>query len=146
MSNEKVGFQYIDHPADIQIQSWGPNVPEALEPLALGLFGVMFDPDGFKEVSELKITIKANDILSLVYQYLDEWLFNFDANDFVLKRVKVTKCDLENFEIEATGYGEYFDMEKHGSFRRTEVKAITFASMKVDQKPERTDIFVIVDL
>lgn len=140
------GYEYIDHPADIQIHSWGANINKALEPLAIGLFGVMFDISGFSDKLEKKISIKGNDILSMVYSFLDEWLFNFDANDFVLKRIEVTKVDLENFEVEATGYGEEFDMEKHADFRRTEVKAITYASMKVDIKDNQTDIYVIVDL
>lgn len=142
----EAGFEYIDHPADIQIHSWGKNMEDALEPLAIGLFGVMFDITGFTDQVEKEISIKANDILSLVYQFLDEWLFNFDANDFVLKRIKVTKCDLDNFQVDAIGYGEEFDMEKHKDFRRTEVKAITYASMKVENKDNRTDIYVIVDL
>ena len=133
------GFEYIDHPADIQIHSWGATINKALEPLAIGLFGVMFDLNGFSDKEEKKISVKANDLLSLVYQFLD-------AHDFVLKRIEVTKVDLENFEIEATGYGEEFDMEKHSDFRRTEVKAITYASMKVETKDDRTDIYVIVDL
>ncbi|OHT08543.1 hypothetical protein TRFO_22879 [Tritrichomonas foetus] len=37
-------------------------------------------------------------------------------------------------------------MDKHSDFRRTEVKAITYASMKVDQKDDKTEIYVIVDL
>ncbi|OHT05565.1 archease [Tritrichomonas foetus] len=140
------GFEYIDHPADIQIHSWGPTIEKSLEPLAVGLFGVMFDPAGFSDALEKRISVKANDLLSLVYQFLDEWLFHFDAHDFVLKKIAVTKCDLENFEIEATGFGEEFDMEKHSDFRRTEVKAITYASMKVEQKADKAEIYVIVDL
>lgn len=143
---DKEGFEYIDHPADIQIHSWGATINKALEPLAIGLFGVMFDLSGFSDKIEKKIKIQGNDILSMVYQFLDEWLFTFDAHDFVLKRIEVTKVDLETFEIEATGYGEEFDMEKHSEFRRTEVKAITYASMKVETKEDKTDIYVIVDL
>jgi SHS2 domain-containing protein len=37
-------------------------------------------------------------------------------------------------------------MEKHENFRRTEVKAITYASMRVDIDKTKTEIYVIVDL
>jgi SHS2 domain-containing protein len=106
----------------------------------------MMDLDGFTEAREKPITVKANDLLSLVYSFLDEWLFLFDTDDFVLKRIQVTSVDLATFTVEATGYGETFEMEKHENFRRTEVKAITYASMQVDIKETKTDIYVIVDL
>jgi SHS2 domain-containing protein len=140
------GYEYLDHPADIQIHSWGPTIEQALGPLCLGLLSVMVDPAGFQEVREKTISIKANDLFSLVYQLLDEWLFIFDTDDFVLQRVEITKCDLDEFEIEAIGYGDTFDMEKHSDFRRTEVKAITYASMKVDIEADRSEVYVIVDL
>jgi SHS2 domain-containing protein len=140
------GYEYIDHPADIQIHSWGPSLDRALEPLCLGLLSVMIDPAGFQEIREKPISIKANDLFTLVYSLLDEWLFLFDTDEFVLQRVVITKCDVENFEIEAIGYGDTFDMEKHDDFRRTEVKAITYASMKVDIEADRSDVYVIVDL
>jgi SHS2 domain-containing protein len=140
------GYEYIDHPADIQIHSWGPSLERALEPLCLGLLSVMIDPAGFQEVREKPISIKANDLFTLVYSLLDEWLFLFDTDEFVLQRVVITKCDVEEFTIEAIGYGDTFDMEKHADFRRTEVKAITYASMKVDIGSDRSDVYVIVDL
>jgi SHS2 domain-containing protein len=139
-------FEYIDHPADIQIHSWGPTINRALEPLCLGLFGVMMDPAGFHETTERAISVGGTDLLSLVYSFLGEWLFVFDTEDFVLLRVNVTKVDLAAMQIEATGYGDTFEMAKHEDYRRTEVKAITYASMKVDVGEEKTEIYVIVDL
>jgi SHS2 domain-containing protein len=140
------GFEYLDHPADVQIHSWGPTFERALEPLCIGLFGIMMDPEGFGDSESMSVSVKGADILSLVHAFLDEWLFLFDSKDFVVKRIEVVRCDLTAFEIDATAYGEEFDMDKHADFRRTEVKAITYASMKVDQTPDRADVFVIVDL
>jgi SHS2 domain-containing protein len=140
------GYEYIDHPADIQIHSWGPSIDRALEPLCQGLMSVMMDPAGFQETCEKTVSVKANDLFTLVYSFLGEWVFQFDTYGFVLLRVNITKCDVENFEIEATAYGDTFEKEKHADFRRTEVKAITYASMQVDIGSDRSDVYVIVDL
>lgn len=140
------GFEFVDHPADVQVHSWGNTFGDALGQACLALFEVMMDPAGFSETQEYKVTAKGKDIQELVYSFLDEWLFTFDAHDFVVKSIKITKCDLEKFEVEAVAMGEEFDMERHESFRRTEVKAITYASMKVDIAPEKTEIYVIFDL
>jgi SHS2 domain-containing protein len=139
-------WEFIDHPADIQIHAWGTDMSLVLEQLSKGFFEIMFVTDNFKEEKEYKISVKGTDKLALVYNFLSEWLFGFDAEDFVAKRVKVTKCDFENLVIEATGYGEFFDMEKHKDFRRTEVKAVTYASMRVDNEPGKAEIYVIVDI
>jgi SHS2 domain-containing protein len=139
-------FEYIDHPADIQIHSWGPSFQRALEPLCVGLFGVMMDPAGFHETTQKSLSVSGKDILSLVYAFLGEWLFVFDTEAFVLLRIDVTKVDIKAFTIEATAYGDTFDMAKHEDFRRTEVKAITYASMKVDIHDDKAEIYVIVDL
>ena len=139
-------WEFIDHPADIQLHAWGTDMSLVLEQLAKAFFEVMFESDNFKEEETHSISVTGTDKLSLVYNFLDEWLFAFDTEEFVAKKVKVTKCDFENFVIEATGYGETFEMEKHNDFRRTEVKAITYASMQVINEPEKAEIYVIVDL
>lgn len=140
------GFEFIDHPADVQVHSWGPNFSDALEQSCLALFDIMFDRSGFGDSEEMSISVKGSDIQNLVYSFLDEFLFKFDVDDFVVNKVKITKCDLENFVIEATANGECFDMDKHSNFRRTEVKAVTYASMKVEQKDGKWEIYVIFDL
>lgn len=139
-------WEFIDHPADIQLHAWGPQPDVTLEQLAKALYEVMFETENFKEEKTFDINVKGKDAQNLLYNFLDEWLYAFDAEDFVATRVHVTKCDFENLEISATGYGEYFSMEKHNDFRRTEVKAITYASMKVDTTPGACDFYVIVDL
>jgi len=140
------GHEFIDHPADIQIHSWGKTLGLALESLGRGMFEVMFELKGFNSLKEKHISVKGHDIHSMVYKFLDEWLFLFDTEDFVAPTIVVKNVNLEDFSIEAVGYGEDFLMEKHHEYRRTEVKAITYASMKVDITSELTDIFVILDL
>ena len=140
------GFEYLSHPADIQVHSWGPTVARALEPQAVALFGEMMDLDKFEEKEERKISIQGSDILSMVYSFLDEWLYIFDTDCFVGKRFVISKCDLKTFEIEAIGYGEVFDQEKHASARKTEVKAITYAQLQVIQNDGKAEIYVILDL
>ncbi|EAY01288.1 archease, putative [Trichomonas vaginalis G3] len=139
-------WEFIDHPADIQLHAWGPQPDVTLEQLGKAFFEVMFETDNFKEETTHSISVKGKDAQNLLYNFLDEWLYVFDAEDFVATRIKVTKCDFVNLEIEATGYGELFDMKKHADFRRTEVKAITYASMKVDTTPGASEFYVILDL
>lgn len=57
---------------------------------------------------------------------------------------QVTKLDREKWVVEATASGVKYVDGKH--LQGTEVKAITYSAMKVEEKDERADIWVIVDI
>uniref|UniRef100_A0A2K6SJF8 Protein archease n=1 Tax=Saimiri boliviensis boliviensis TaxID=39432 RepID=A0A2K6SJF8_SAIBB len=67
-----------------------------------------------------------DDLQSLLFHFLDEWLYKFSADEFFIPR-----------------WGEEFSLSKHP--QGTEVKAITYSAMQVynEEKPE---VFVIIDI
>ena len=67
-------------------------------------------------------------------------LFNY----LIFGDVEITEIDLKNFKIKAIGFGEEFDLKKHP--KGTEVKAITYSAMKIVQKQDRVDCYVVVDI
>lgn len=87
---------------------------------------------------------EAHDLPSLVYHWLDELLFEFSSDFFVPKSIKITKFDRENWKIEAEAEGELFDRQRHVS--GTEIKAITYSAMQINEKEGDAEIFVIVDI
>ena len=54
------------------------------------------------------------------------------------------ESDDNTIEIEAIGFGETFDLQKHP--RGTEVKAITYSAMQVHEKTDFSEVFVIIDI
>ena len=92
---------------------------------------------------------------------MDEWLFTFNADPFFVPfKIEITKfnrksndtqTEKENnesddniIEIEAIGFGETFDLDKHP--QGTEVKAITYSAMQVHEKKDFSEVFVIIDI
>ncbi len=49
-------------------------------------------------------SLAGHDLLSLVYAYLTELLVAFAADEFIGADVKITRLDLERFEITAAWY------------------------------------------
>ena len=47
---------------------------------------------------------------SLLYNYMDEFLFQFCTDGFVARRVQVLSFDREAFAITALGHGETFQV------------------------------------
>nr|XP_009859270.1 protein archease-like [Ciona intestinalis] len=139
-------FEYLDHTADVQIHSWGDNIEETFEQAAMAMFNYMTDIDGVRPVKTVEITAEGTDYMSLLFHFMDEFLFLSSCDDFFMAReIKITNFDRENWRMEALGYGEDFNQERHGG-KGTEVKAITYSAMQVIESEAKSEIFVIVDI
>ncbi|XP_029973490.1 protein archease [Salarias fasciatus] len=137
-------YEYLDHTADVQIHSWGDSLEEAYEQCAMGMFGYMTDTETVKPLKTLEVESEGEDLESLLFHFLDDWLYNFSAEHFFIPReVKVLNIDRVNFKIRSIGWGEKFCLSKHP--QGTEVKAITYSAMQIHDK-EKPEIFAIVDI
>ncbi|ODM99973.1 Protein archease [Orchesella cincta] len=140
-----IKYEYLDHTADVQIHAWGENLGEAFEQCAMGMFAYITDMDRVDNFGSEQIEATGHDMLSLLYGFLDEWLFLFNAEPyFVARKINITSFDRDNFKISAVGYGETFDLRKHT--QGTEVKAITYSNMQFHEKDNYAEVFVIIDI
>jgi SHS2 domain-containing protein len=120
-------------------------LPEAYEQAAMGMFGYMTEIDTVEPSMVETVTAEGDDLISLLYHFLDEWLFVFSADPFFIPRfIKITEFDEENFKITSEGHGETFDLKKHP--QGTEVKAITYSNMQVFNEPNKHEVYVIIDI
>ncbi|GAB1597481.1 protein archease-like [Argonauta hians] len=140
-----IQYEYLDHPADVQIHSWGSSLKESFEQAGMAMFAYMTDIEKVDMLERQEIKATGEDLLSLLFHFLDEFLFLFCCEPFfIVRKVKILEFDLQNFSIHAEGYGEEFDLDKHP--QGTEVKAITYSNMQVHDKEVTNDIFVIIDI
>uniref|UniRef100_U3FZR9 Protein archease n=1 Tax=Micrurus fulvius TaxID=8637 RepID=U3FZR9_MICFL len=137
-------YEYLDHTADVQLHAWGDSLEEAFEQCAMAMFGYMTDTETVEPLDTVEVEAEGHDMLSLLFHFLDEWLYKFSAEEFFIPReVKVVHIDRIRFRIRSIGWGEEFSLQKHP--QGTEVKAITYSAMQVHEegKPE---VFVIIDI
>lgn len=140
-------FLDLDHTADVQLHSWGDNLTEAFEQVAMSMFGYMTELETVEINEKHEIEAQAEDLDGLLFHFLDELLFLFSAEPFIIcKKLKITEFNLETFTIKCTCYGEPFDLQKHP--QGTEVKAITYSAMQIVQNTDekKVDVFVIIDI
>lgn len=141
-------YEYLDHTADVQLHSWGDTLKESFEQLAVSMFAYMTEIDKVEMLSEQEVEIildAEDDMLNLVFRWLDEWLYLFSAEPFfIARKVVITDFDADRGYIKAVGYGEQFDLKKHP--QGTEVKAITYSNMQVHREMPTNDIYVIIDI
>lgn len=159
------GYEHLDHSADVMLHSWGPSLAVALGELARSMFAYMTDIDTVvinnkdSDAFGANIVATGHDLYSLIYAFLDEWLFVFHDTGFVPAVVRVSDLIVavggndgevnsrnNTFQATSVGQGERMDLGRH--VQGTEVKAITYGSMKVEEGglDRRCDIWVIVDI
>lgn len=137
-------YEYLDHTADVQLHSWGESLKDSFEAVVLAMFDYMTDIKCVEKTITKEVVAEGDDMKSLLYHFLDEWLFVFSTDPFLIPReVKITEFDKKNFTIKSTGYGEYFDLVKHP--QGTEVKAITYSNMQIHEN-DKHDVYVIIDI
>ncbi|KAG8451614.1 hypothetical protein GDO86_003709 [Hymenochirus boettgeri] len=140
----KKNYEYLDHTADVQLHAWGNTLEEAFEQCAMAMFGYMTDIETVEPLDTVEVETEGDDLISLLFHFLDEWLYKFSADQFFIPReVKVLHIDRIQFKIRSIGWGEEFNLTKHP--QGTEVKAITYSAMQIHEE-EKAEVFVIIDI
>ncbi|MHA1490134.1 MAG: archease [Promethearchaeota archaeon] len=142
-----MGFEFLDHTADVQSKSWGKTLEEAISQIALSLMATispnlkLIDPKIEKEVN-----IIAEDKESLIFDFLSELLYLFDAEQLIFSQIKVKPLkQLENqYKLTAILKGDVFNINKHEI--GTEVKAVTYSFMQIEETEEKVEILMVFDI
>ena len=141
------GFTFLEHTADVKVKSWGRSLEEAFAQTALSLMTTI--TPNLKKISpkiEKIIEITAEDKYALCIDFLTEFLYLFDVEDLVFGNVSVESIQKieEKYKLIALAKGETFDKEKHEI--GTEVKAITYSFMNIEEKEKRVEISIVFDI
>jgi len=137
-------FKFIDiTTADIAFEAYGKNLNELFSNAALAMFEVIVDTKLIKPKIKKTVEIKAQDLKSLLFDWLNEILFYFGSENLAFSKFDV-KVDEKNFKLKAVCFGEKIDLKKHEI--RTEVKATTYHKMKIEKTKESWKTQVILDI
>ena len=134
-------YKFIPHTADIKFQAYGKNIEEVFSNSALAMLSDIYGKK-VKENKKIKIKVKGQDYESLLYNFLEEFLFLLDSKRFLASKVKKIKIDKKKFKLEAEIVGD--DAKTYG-FTNT-VKAITYNDMFVKNKGNKWTVQVVLDV
>lgn len=131
-------YKILDHTADIGIEVINENLEKALEEAAVAMISLSVDLNKVEEKIKKIVEMDFLDYESMVVKYLNEILYLFDAENFVMKRAKVKITEKKLF---SELYGENYSREKHGSM--LVIKAVTYHMIEVDPKGKIRVLFDI---
>lgn len=146
------GYEYFDVTADIGFYAYGSSLEEAYENAGIAMFNVITDIKKVKKEETREFEVVSEDLVSLLYDYLDELLFLQDTeflffSDFKINIEKIVdeeSSNLENYKLSCFAYGEEINWDVHTP--KAEVKAITFHKMDVKEENGTFKLRAILDL
>lgn len=128
--------------ADLGVVSWGGGKKEAFENQAAGMFAAMVDLRGVRPRQGMTVEAKGRDDERLLFRFLDELLFLFDAKRLFLRQFEIIFMGKGSLKAEVRG--EPIDLARH--VVRTPVKAVTYHLLEVKRTGGRYRTRVIYDI
>ena len=135
-------YEYFEHTADLGIRVRAPDVNTLFAEAATALFASIVDElDTVRPTQQVEIAVEGTDREYLLFDWLRELLFRFDADHMLLSGFDVS---VNETGLKAICWGEPIDPARH--VLSHEVKAITYHGLRVEQDNDGWIAEVIVDI
>ena len=140
------GFNFHEHTADITIECWASSLREAFEQAALATFEVILNIDTVRPMESVDVSVEGIDIQELLVEWIGHLIALIDINNQFYSKFEVMSLHEgeEGCSLKGKIWGEEIDLDRHET--RTEVKAMTYADMRIDQQSESTTLWFTLDL
>jgi SHS2 domain-containing protein len=135
-------LQFVDHTADAGILIRAPNPEQLFERAAWGMFSLITDVESVRPEECIHITVDASDRAGLLVRWLSELNFRHVTEHRLFSRFTVTA--LSDRRLEADVFGAHIDPTRDTVF--TEIKAVTFHDLQLEQDAHEWRAQVIFDL
>lgn len=135
-------YEIIPHTADIGIRAYGKDLKELFKNAACGMFDIIADIDGLKSSLSLPIEVSAPNKEELLVAWLGELLYHFYTKQIIFFDFQIEKID--EGSIKATAFGRHVGQNRNRL--KTEIKAVTYHELKIEQKENTFTANLIFDV
>jgi len=139
-------FEVIDISGDVGIRAFGKSIEDVFKNSALGMYSLITDLEGVKAEKDISISVESNSLEGLLVSLLNELIFQFDAYNFIGKRIDIQSLtpNPQSPSLKAIISGEEFDTERHE--RKLLIKAATYHRLKVEKAGDIWEADIIFDI
>jgi len=135
-------YETFEHTADLGLRIRTLDLNTLFAEAGKALFSAIVDDlNTVQPHQEIKIQLDSEDREYLLFDWLKELLYRFDAEHLLLCRFEVQVADNS---LKATAWGEPLDWNRHELAH--EVKAITYHGLRIEQIRSEWLAEVIVDI
>ncbi len=138
-------YEYFPHTADMRFRAYGKTLEDAFANASLAMFNIMLETKKVNPVLERKISVRAKEKESLLFDFLGKFLFLLDSENFALNKVESITIEKKEdaYFLESVILGDELS-EKYET--KTQVKAITYNEMQIKQEKGIWAINAVVDV
>jgi SHS2 domain-containing protein len=135
-----MSFEELDHTADVLMRVRGTTITEVFSDAGRALFHVMYGPCEDRGI-ERQISLAAEDLESLLIDYLSELLFITDVENIVFCTFDV---DIQGTRLSAVIRGEPFDPARHSAGAL--IKGVSYFGLEIVKEEEAYVVDIIFDI
>jgi protein archease len=137
-----IGYELVDHTADIGVRVWAPTAEEVFEEAGRALFSLVCDPLHVDERETVDVALEGEAMDLLLAAWLNELLYVFEARRLVLTDFRV--LELGERSLRARVSGEPLDPDGHVLCGG--VKAATLHELSLKRRGDGWEGFVLLDV
>jgi SHS2 domain-containing protein len=135
-------YEPLSHTGDLGMVVYGQDLQELFAHAAWAMFDLMSDVTTIRPQHTVMLSVSATDLEDLLVRWLGELLYLYDTQRLLC--CIFTFATLEPTRLTATVAGEPLDATRHPI--DTEIKAVTYHQIAVEQVEGRWQARVIFDL
>ena len=137
-----MSYEFLEHTADVKFRAKGATIEEMFSSAADAMNDVIRGDIKIVEQRAVTFDVKGKDFEELLYNFIEEFLFLLDSEDFLVSSIKEISVDKDNFILKAVVLG---DSAEHYKFTN-DVKAVTYNEMKVSEGDKGFECEVVLDV
>jgi SHS2 domain-containing protein len=135
-------YEFFEHTADLGLRVCAADLDALFAEAATALFAaIVEDLSTVRQVQRIELRIPGDDRDFLLFDWLKELLYRFDAEHLLFSRFEPHVAD---DGLTGAAWGEPLDRTRHELAH--EVKAITYHGLRVEQSADGWLAEVIVDI
>jgi SHS2 domain-containing protein len=146
-------FEFVGHTADIAVRLFGRSLASLFEAAAAGFTEALTDGSSVQRAEERQLELAAPDLEQLLVDWLEELLFLFETDEFLVREADVTITDSTTRGTKSTNndcvilgtlHGETRDPSRHPL--KLLIKAVTYHGLHITPVQDGYEATVIFDI
>lgn len=137
-----MSYKFLEHTADVKFRVESPTLEEMFSSAADALNETIRGDIKISEQEEKNFEVEGKDFEGLLYNFLEEFLFLLDAEDFLTAKIKSLDIDLEKKKLNCVVVGDKAEDYKFTN----DVKAVTYHEMFVKEKEGKFICEAVLDV
>ena len=137
-------FEFVAHTADLAVRLRAASLPALFETAAAALVEALTEPAAVRQAENRAIALEAQDANLLLIDWLNELLFLFEVEGFLVAAAQVAIEGSGPLRLVATARGERRDERRHPI--KVLVKAATYHGLEIVRREGGYEATVILDI